>query len=324
MTFVRRAQLAVVAHIRHTYTNYDELLRMVDWTEARRRIEPLTLDKLLTWRADDDENSNVMEDILREVIVISDDDEEDQTNEDNASVAQAQYERSNSVEVISADDVHTRAINLATDFLEPDSDELDQYFSHAPMPMDQERQHNQRVEDRMVARRHLRYEEALDRRRAKPRPMYNLDQPHSMSKSDIGRANQISTQTPFEQQYTKDCLQKSYQSVEYVPYSRTANTYLIPLTAAKGDYEYAMKPSYRATTNELNKTINVSKNRLTMIARWHPKMKCGKCFWEGIVLNQSRSAARLFPPDNILSHVRKTLNPSATLKNHLVMSSSIT
>lgn len=69
----RRVNLAVVAHIRHVYTNYDELLRSgVSWQEARRGIEPFTLDKLVAWRGEEDDDP-ILDEVLREVVVISDD-----------------------------------------------------------------------------------------------------------------------------------------------------------------------------------------------------------------------------------------------------------
>ena len=77
LSLVRRAHLAVAAHIRHTHTSYDSLLRSVPWVEARRRVEAQTLDKIVEWRGDDEDDNDVMHDVLREVIVISDDEEED-------------------------------------------------------------------------------------------------------------------------------------------------------------------------------------------------------------------------------------------------------
>lgn len=85
MSLARRAQLAVVAHIRHTYTPYDYLLKAVNlnWNEARRLVENRTLDRLVSWRGDGDEDTSAMQDIIREVIVISDDDDEVDSNKDN-------------------------------------------------------------------------------------------------------------------------------------------------------------------------------------------------------------------------------------------------
>lgn len=78
---VRRAQLSVVAHIRHVYTNYDKLLRQVAYNDARHAVEQATLARLVEWRGDDDEadeaTKHAAADALREVIVISDEDDSD-------------------------------------------------------------------------------------------------------------------------------------------------------------------------------------------------------------------------------------------------------
>ena len=80
-SLARRANLAVGAHIRHTYTNYDELLRSgVSWSDARRGVEPFTLDKLVSWRGEEDDDP-ILDEVLREVIVISDN--ESRTAEDS-------------------------------------------------------------------------------------------------------------------------------------------------------------------------------------------------------------------------------------------------
>ncbi|KAK5051434.1 hypothetical protein LTR84_003086 [Exophiala bonariae] len=78
---VRRAQLSVVAHIRHVYTDYDRLLRQVAYNDARHTVEQATLAKLVEWRGDDDQADEAAKhaaaDALREVIVISDEDDSD-------------------------------------------------------------------------------------------------------------------------------------------------------------------------------------------------------------------------------------------------------
>ncbi|MCJ1243502.1 hypothetical protein MMC30_000699 [Trapelia coarctata] len=128
LSLPRRVQLAVVAHIRHNYTQYDKLLKQVPWQAARAMIEQPSLDKLAQWRGDDNEEPDAMEEILREVIVIPDDDEEDsQRLTSNSSLRQG------SVEMISsralADDVETRPIDYAarrtsaTGVESPDSDD---------------------------------------------------------------------------------------------------------------------------------------------------------------------------------------------------------
>ena len=82
LPLIRRAQLSVVAHVRHMYTKYDALLRRVQWNEARSMVEGPTLRKLVEWRGDDDNGKEALEDVLREVIVISDgEDSEEESNE---------------------------------------------------------------------------------------------------------------------------------------------------------------------------------------------------------------------------------------------------
>ena len=84
---IRRAQLAVVAHIRHNYTSYDRLLRQMPYNEARHAVERDTLTKLLEWRGDEDTTvedrvRHAANDILKEVIVISDEGESESDTDD--------------------------------------------------------------------------------------------------------------------------------------------------------------------------------------------------------------------------------------------------
>lgn len=82
LTLVRRAQLSVVAHVRHIFTNYDHLLRSVGYHEARARVEEATLQKLVEWRGEQDNDEKELEDVFREVVVISDNDDSDDDMED--------------------------------------------------------------------------------------------------------------------------------------------------------------------------------------------------------------------------------------------------
>ena len=76
----RRVQLAVIARIRHTYTDYDRLLRAFEWSEARKMTEPVSLQKLIEWRGEHDvEEDDQLEEMVRETIVIDDDDNGDET-----------------------------------------------------------------------------------------------------------------------------------------------------------------------------------------------------------------------------------------------------
>ncbi|OAP61031.1 hypothetical protein AYL99_06035 [Fonsecaea erecta] len=81
LPLVRRAQLSVVAHIRHNYTQYDKLLRQMPYNEARHMVERETLIKLVEWRGGEDTTlesaTGAADDLLKEVIVISDEEASD-------------------------------------------------------------------------------------------------------------------------------------------------------------------------------------------------------------------------------------------------------
>lgn len=98
LPLARRAQLAVVAHIRHIYTEYDRLLRTTSFHEARTAVEEPTLAKLVEWRGDDENGRTILEDVFREVIVISDDDD----SETEEEAAPASGTRDYSVEILSS------------------------------------------------------------------------------------------------------------------------------------------------------------------------------------------------------------------------------
>ncbi|KAF1814184.1 hypothetical protein P152DRAFT_471969 [Eremomyces bilateralis CBS 781.70] len=97
LSLPRRVQLAVVAHIRHEYTNYDKLLKQNTYHEARSRVEPTTLDRLMKWRGENDSGKRELEEMFREIIVIDDsEDEDDGTTSDDQT-----EERHESVEITS-------------------------------------------------------------------------------------------------------------------------------------------------------------------------------------------------------------------------------
>ncbi|KAJ5437090.1 hypothetical protein N7445_007975 [Penicillium cf. griseofulvum] len=99
LPLARRAQLAVVAHVRHVYTDYDRLLKTTSFHEARGVVEHTTLAKVIEWRGDDENGQTVLEDVFREVIVISDD-EDSESEEDTAASA---GHRNASVEILPSD-----------------------------------------------------------------------------------------------------------------------------------------------------------------------------------------------------------------------------
>lgn len=129
LSLIRRAQLAVVAHIRHIYTHYDRLLRQTHYRDARNLVEKPTLRKLVQWRGDDENGNQALEDVFREVVVISDDEdsseEEDEVMDDYRDV---------SVEVVSS--------NTKADYLNPDPlagrRRGDLVFTNAKPPLDYE------------------------------------------------------------------------------------------------------------------------------------------------------------------------------------------
>lgn len=88
ITLSRRVQLAVLAHIRHSETRYDELLRETSWANARKVVENLCLDTLVKWRGDDETGRDQLDEILREVVIISDTegDSDDEGETDESSV----------------------------------------------------------------------------------------------------------------------------------------------------------------------------------------------------------------------------------------------
>ncbi|MCJ1401739.1 hypothetical protein MMC11_004956 [Xylographa trunciseda] len=187
----RRVQLAVVAHIRHTYTDYDNLLREVPWNAARAMIEQASLNKLAQWRGDDDDEPDAMEDILREIIVIPDDDEEEDPNEADTGTAQRQYaDRHDSVEIVTSrnivDNMETRPIDYSNlregtegaESLESDDDHEVIFLGHGQYFLDRP---DQAKSKRNRDHRHRAWEEARDRFRypiAEPRsrPLRQLPQ----------------------------------------------------------------------------------------------------------------------------------------------------
>lgn len=95
LSLARRVQLAVVAHIRHTYTDYDKMLKTGSWMEARQKVEHVSLAKLKEWRDETGEQSNEIEDTFREVIVLDDDEDETSDEGDTSD------EREQSMEIVS-------------------------------------------------------------------------------------------------------------------------------------------------------------------------------------------------------------------------------
>ena len=171
----RRVQLAVVAHIRHVYTNYDRLLRTGTYHAARAQIEQKCLDQLVQWRGDGEDGSNDMEEILREVIVISDDEDDDADNITNNSFVR----RDSSVEIISshalANEVQVRPVDYRYGPVALDDEQPSTLDNRAPgifQRVDRTYQGDeQRARERFGRRGFSRYrawDQALDRYRKAP------------------------------------------------------------------------------------------------------------------------------------------------------------
>ncbi|KAI0837315.1 hypothetical protein F5Y06DRAFT_271352 [Hypoxylon sp. FL0890] len=90
LTLARRVQLAAIAHIRHTHTRYDELLKQTSWANARKAVEKPCLDIIVKWRGDEETGRDQLDEILREVIEISDTEEESEDESPGAELEPAQ------------------------------------------------------------------------------------------------------------------------------------------------------------------------------------------------------------------------------------------
>ncbi|KAI5863446.1 hypothetical protein GGS23DRAFT_567075 [Durotheca rogersii] len=102
LTLARRVQLAALAHIRHTHTRYDELLKESDWANARKAVEKPCLDIIVKWRGDEETGRDQLDEILREVIEISDSEDETEDETPSADNAPAQPSRTVSTTAVSA------------------------------------------------------------------------------------------------------------------------------------------------------------------------------------------------------------------------------
>ncbi|KAL8775627.1 MAG: hypothetical protein Q9209_000123 [Squamulea sp. 1 TL-2023] len=190
--FIRRVHLAVGAHIRHMYTDYDELLRSRKhgWLDARAMVQPITLDKIIEWRDEKDE-PDAVEDILREVIVIPDD--EDDEIEDNIT-----SDRQDSVEVISShefsDTVHVKPLDYGAldggsrlDQLVSSEDDWDPSVKFirrvSTPPAEKRREHQDRL-DRQQAHRNRIWREAVSRRKNTAQTSHGMATRHAYQPHD--------------------------------------------------------------------------------------------------------------------------------------------
>ncbi|KAI3327987.1 hypothetical protein HD806DRAFT_549857 [Xylariaceae sp. AK1471] len=99
ITLARRVQLAALAHIRHTHTRYDQLLKESDWANARKAVEKPCLDIIVKWRGDEETGRDQLDEILREVIEISDTENESEDESSGADNARIHVPRTTSAAI---------------------------------------------------------------------------------------------------------------------------------------------------------------------------------------------------------------------------------
>jgi hypothetical protein len=169
LPLVRRAQLAVVAHIRHVYTNYDRLLRIGTYQDARSSVEQKCLEMIVDWRGSDENGARVLEDVFREVIVISDDEGSDYEEDEDIP------HRDSSIEVISsaapAHEVQIRPLDFtrlgATDAQYLSEDEAPTGYRIVPAGFRKKASGKRKI-DRRGFTRYQAWDQAFDRYRRGP------------------------------------------------------------------------------------------------------------------------------------------------------------
>ena len=234
LSLVRRAQLAVTAHIRHVYTDYDRLLKLIKWADARKQVQRNCLDVLVQWRGDDDDDGEIA-DILQEVIVIPDDDDDDdggskqdlprilkQSYYNNKANARTELRYESERQVADNPYVEYRANEFMYQELESDEEDEVQYLGTQLSHRYQASNPNQRRLERMEAQRQQIWEEALDRGRNTTRCLPLAQDQHLMP-MDINqpqaRLRSIGRRTPPHE--------VSYMEQDYIP--MPGPTRLIPL-----------------------------------------------------------------------------------------------
>ncbi|TKA80411.1 hypothetical protein B0A49_01188 [Cryomyces minteri] len=99
LTLAHRVQAATAAHIRHQYTDYDYLLRIGSYHNARAAVSKACIDQVAKWRGEDEDDTATteVEDIFREIIVIDDEDE----GEHGSVTSDARSDSDSSIEIVS-------------------------------------------------------------------------------------------------------------------------------------------------------------------------------------------------------------------------------
>lgn len=244
-------QLAVVAHIRHVYTNYDRLLRIGTRQEARAKVEKPCLDQLAQWRSDDDDDPNAMEEILREVIVIDDDDDDDREynhNEQNRTTPVSPHNgRDGSVEIISshafADEVQMRPVDYSASRtftkddrqFSPESDERE--FVHDAR--NRQQPYMRQIRDDLPSFdrngvHHHRWQQALHRHRMNQGPVFTVHKEPVLQETDSPhRGTMLQSETRPGLRHPERLVQldsldhERYQQLQNIPPSQLLPHYRV-------------------------------------------------------------------------------------------------
>ncbi|KAI9713882.1 MAG: hypothetical protein M1820_000612 [Bogoriella megaspora] len=87
MSLSRRVQLAVTAHIRHVHTDYDSILRVDSWHNARQDVEQKCVEQTLKWRGEEAADDDEKEDLFQEVIILDSDEEDEAVSLEDPEVS---------------------------------------------------------------------------------------------------------------------------------------------------------------------------------------------------------------------------------------------
>ena len=159
------------------YTNYDLLLKIgMSRPEARRGIEQFTLNKLVSWRGDEDNDDNsLIEEVLREVVVISDDEEE--LDKEGSSATRGAPPRNGRDGNIPSRVSQTPTVDLTILEDEDESeDEISAIYEGKIKPYKgQAFRYDREKEARMGHERHSRWEQAIKRQKQNPVSATNTD-----------------------------------------------------------------------------------------------------------------------------------------------------
>lgn len=173
----------MVAHIRHVYTDYDRLLKITSFQEARAAVEEPCLAKLVQWRGDDENGTTVLEDVFREVVVISDD-------EDDNNPGPSHGGRTRSAEIVSNNTIigncQTNPMSYETSIVDPSAicgsaeDEPPAGFRYVPLSPRKRSTTNKTKIDRGASSRYQAWDRARHRYRnatGKSNHIHGLDEP---------------------------------------------------------------------------------------------------------------------------------------------------